>query len=123
MRAHSGIAHPAQEEVGGGAMLFGEEDAGEVPGRLGYSSEFIDPADDFIAKGRVSTSDESGLFFGHANPRPIHEIRSASTYTDRTERQMAAYIALARSRRASDDARRPLPARGAGSGETIRTSL
>src|SRR5713101_4743493 len=53
MRAHSGVAHPAQDEVGGRAMLVGEEDAREMFWRFGDRRQFVDPADDLIAERRV----------------------------------------------------------------------
>jgi hypothetical protein len=51
MCAHSGIAHPAQKEVGGCTMFPAEEHAGETPGRFGNRCELVDPADDLIAEG------------------------------------------------------------------------
>jgi len=53
MRAHSGIAHPAQDKVGGRAMLFGEEDAREMLWRFGDRRQFVDAADDLIAEKPV----------------------------------------------------------------------
>ena len=40
-----------QDQVGGRAMLFGEEDAREMLRRFGDRAEFVDPADDLIAEG------------------------------------------------------------------------
>ena len=50
MRAHAGVVHPPEDEIGGGAMLGGEEDAGEMLLRLGNRAELVDPADDLLAE-------------------------------------------------------------------------
>ncbi len=50
MRAHSGLDHPAQDQVGRRAVLWGQENACEVVGGLGNRPQPVDPADNLIAK-------------------------------------------------------------------------
>ncbi len=48
MRPHSGVAHPAQDQVSRRAMLFGKEDAREMLWRFGDRRQFVDAADDLM---------------------------------------------------------------------------
>ena len=53
MRTHAGVAHPAQDEFGGGAQLAGQIDAGELVGFFGDRRELVDPADDLFAERSI----------------------------------------------------------------------
>jgi hypothetical protein len=50
MHNHPGIAHPAQQQIGGGAVLGGQEDPGQAFRRLGNRGEPVDARHDLIAE-------------------------------------------------------------------------
>ena len=50
MRGHAGLAHPAQDEIGGGAMLRGEENPRQMLRRFGDRGQCVDPVNDLVAK-------------------------------------------------------------------------
>ena len=50
MRAHAGLAHPFQDQLGRGAMLSREEDAGEMLAVFRDRGKLVDVADDLAAE-------------------------------------------------------------------------
>ena len=50
MRAHAGLAHPGEDQIGGHAVLRRKENPRQMLRRLGDGPELMDPADDLIAK-------------------------------------------------------------------------
>ena len=50
MRAHAGLAHPDENEIGGGAVFGRKENPRQMLRRFGNGRELLDPADDLIGK-------------------------------------------------------------------------
>ena len=71
MRVHAGFAHPGQDQIGRGAMLFGEKDAGEMLVVFRNRAERVDPADDLLAERELLQPGRSHVHPAHAFVWPI----------------------------------------------------